>query len=84
MLDLRYNRTNSDHCVFFKKFSNGDCVILLLYVDDMLIVGRDTNKIEKLKRELTKSFAMKYLEPAKEILGMKITKDRASKILWLS
>ena len=50
----------------------------------MWIVGRDTNKIEKLKRELTKSFAMKYLEPAKEILGMKITKDRASKILWLS
>ena len=72
MLDLRYNRTNSDHCVFFKKFSHGDLIILHLYVNDMLIVGQDTNKIEKLKRDLSKSFAMKDLGPAKQILGMKI------------
>ena len=59
MLNHGYNRTNSDHCVFFKKFSDGDLIILLLYVDDMLIVGQDTNKIEKLKRELSKSFPIK-------------------------
>ena len=75
MLNHGYNRTNTDHCVFVKKFPNGDFFILLLYVDDMLIVGQDTNKIEKLKKELNKSFAMKDLGPAKQILGMKITKD---------
>ena len=37
-----------------------------------MIVGQDTNKIEKLKKELNKSFAMKDLGPAKQILGMKI------------
>ena len=84
MLNHGYNMTITYHCVFFKKFSNGDCVILLLYVDDMLIVGRDTNKIEKLKRELNKFFAIKDLEPTKQILGMKITRDRASKRLCLS
>ena len=79
-----YNKTNTDHIVFVKKFSDGDFVILFLYVDDMLIVGRDTNKIAKLKRDLSKSFALKDLELAKKILGMKITRDRASTRLWLS
>ena len=59
-------------------------VILLLYVNDMLIVGHDAAKIQKLKRELSKSFAMKDLGPAKQILGMKIVRDRKKKKLWLS
>lgn len=50
---------------FIKKFSNSDFVILLLYIDDMLIVGHDAAKIEKLKRELSKSFAMKDLDLTK-------------------
>ena len=79
-----YNRTNTDHRVFVKNFSDGDFVILLLYVDDTLIAGWDTNKIEKLKRELNKFFAIKDLEPTKQILGMKITRDRASKIVVVS
>ena len=34
------------------KVSADDFIILLLYVDDILIVGHDATKIEKLKREL--------------------------------
>ena len=37
----RYKKTSSDHCVFFQKFSDDDFIILLLYVDDMLIVGKN-------------------------------------------
>ena len=39
-----------------KKCSDDDFIILLLYVDDMLIVGHDASKIDKLKRALNKSF----------------------------
>ena len=39
MKDHKYQRTKSDHCVFFKRFVEGDFIILLLYVDDMLIIG---------------------------------------------
>jgi hypothetical protein len=67
-----------------KKFSDGEFIILLLYVDDMLIVGRDTSKIDKLKKELSKSFSMKDLGSAKQILGIKISRDRKSGKLWLS
>lgn len=79
-----YNKTTSDHCVFVKKFSDEDFIILLLYVDDMLIVGHDVKKIDKLKKELGKTFSMKDLGSAKQILGIKITRDRKAKKLWLS
>ena len=55
--------------VFVKKFDGGDCLILLLYVDDMLIVGRDPKKIEILKKALSKSFAIKDMGPVQHILG---------------
>lgn len=84
MIDYKYHRTTSDHCVYVKNFSDGDFVILLLYVDDMLIVDRDTIKIDRLKKELSKSFAMKDLGPTRQILGMKISRDRQNGKLWLS
>lgn len=55
----------------------------MLYVDDMLIVGHDSSKIDRF-RELSKSFAMKNLGPARQILGMKISRDRQNGKLWLS
>ena len=79
-----YRKTTSNHCVFMQKFSNDDFVILLLYVDDILIVGRNVSRIDKLKKQLSKSFSMKDLGPAKKILGIRIERDRASKKLYMS
>ena len=84
MMGHGYNRTSFDHCVFTRKFSDDDFIILLLYVDDMLIIGHDSSKIDRLKRELSKSCAMKDLGSAKQILGMKISRDRKNRKLWLS
>ena len=84
MIEQGYRRMTSDYCVFLKNFSGGDIIILLLYVDDMLIVGQDGDKISKLKQELSKSFSMKDLGPAKQIFGMNIIRDRENRKLWLS
>jgi len=46
------------NCVYVKKFVSNDFIILLIYVDNILIVGWDKSNIEKLK-ELSKSFDMK-------------------------
>ena len=70
--------------MFTKRFSDDDFIILLFYVDDMLIIDHGASKIEKLKRELSKSFSMKDLGFAKQILGMKISRDRKNGKLWLS
>ena len=41
MTNHGYHETQVDHYVFLSKFDGGDFRILLLYVDDMLIVGWD-------------------------------------------
>ena len=48
----------------------------MLYVDDMPIMDQDADMIQKLKRELSKTFNMKDLGSAKRILGMEILYDK--------
>ena len=67
-----YRKTTSNHCVFVQKFFDDDFVILLLYVDDILIVGRNVSRIDKLKKQLSKSFSMKDLGSVKKILSIRI------------
>ena len=57
-------------------------IILLLYIDDMLIVGGCKWEIDKLKGELSKEFEMKDLSATKQIFGMRITRNNG--ILRLS
>ena len=52
MMNHGYTRTDADHCVYFRVFPDGKFLILLLYVDDMLIVGQDIAMINRLKKEL--------------------------------
>ena len=65
MLEHGFHKTQADYCVFVKRYDEGDFLILLLYVDDMLVVGQNAKKIASLKKALSKSFAMKDLGPAK-------------------
>ena len=84
MIAQQYSRSNYDNCVYFKQFSNGSFVYLLLYVDDMLIASRDKFLIDELKAQLSHEFEMKDLGPAKKILGMEIHRDRKAGKLFLS
>jgi len=40
MCDQYYKWTTFDHCVSVRKFSGDEIIIMLLYVDDILIVGK--------------------------------------------
>ncbi|GJX75044.1 putative RNA-directed DNA polymerase [Tanacetum coccineum] len=68
----------------FRSLVMNDFIILLLYVDDMLIVGKNIGRIAQLKRDLSKSFSMKDLGPAKQIIGIRIFRDRGAKKLHIS
>lgn len=84
MVQQGHKKSASDHCVFVQNFSDNDFVIVLLYVDDMLIVGYNSSRIVSLKKELSNCFAMKDMGPAKNIMGMRIIHNRKCKTLWLS
>ncbi|GJX41528.1 retrovirus-related pol polyprotein from transposon TNT 1-94, partial [Tanacetum coccineum] len=66
------------------RFGDDDFIILLLYVDDMLIVRKNIRSIAQLKQDLSKSFAMKDLGPAKQICGIRIFRDRGAEKLHIS
>ena len=63
----------SDSCVYSKMFGS-DCVIICLYVDDMLIFCSNLEVINNTKMFLSSSFDMKDLGEADVILGVKIRK----------
>jgi hypothetical protein len=63
MAEKGYNKCNLDHCVYLKRLYDDKCIILCLYVDDMLVVGSNMDH-------------MKDLGAVKQILGMKIIRDR--------
>jgi hypothetical protein len=50
----------------------------------MLIAAKSKVEITKLKKLLSREFDMKDFGAAKKILGMKITRDRKSGLLFLS
>ena len=78
-----YYKCNADHCCQFKGFESS-YIILLLYVDEMLIAISDMDEIKKLKKQLSSEFDMKDLGVAKQILGMRIHRDKQRGTLQLS
>ena len=80
---IAFKRCEANHCCYVKSFDNS-YIILLLYVDDMLIAGSIIKEINNLKKQLSKQFAMKDLGVAKQILAMRIIRDKANGTLKLS
>ena len=60
MISSGFIRLQVDYCCYSKWFENS-YIILLLYVDDMLVVGSSMNEIVNLKAKLVEEFSMKDL-----------------------
>ncbi|KAL0875998.1 hypothetical protein Bca101_025703 [Brassica carinata] len=84
MIKNGFEKSELDLCVYKKKLEDGSYVYLLLYVDDMLLVGKEMTEIKRVKEMLNKEFDMKDLGSAKRILGMDIERDRVGGVLKLS
>jgi len=64
--------------VYYNKLLGGECIYVLLYLDDMLIASKSRSTIDKLKKDLSSEFEMKDLGEAKKMLDMEIERDRRS------
>ena len=62
-----------DKCVY-TKCTEKECVIIPLYVNDMLIFGTSLSVVHSTKRFLTSQFDMEDMDEATVILGVKITR----------
>ena len=53
----------------YKKVSGSTVTFLILYVDDILLIGNDTKFLNSIKGNLNNNFSMKDLGEAAYILG---------------
>ena len=78
-----FDRLDSDHSVYvFHVHMN--VVMVALYVDDLILVGKHLEDVVKVKSILSNRFEMKDLGEIKYCLGIQVDRDRESRVIRLS
>jgi len=78
-----FDRSEDEPCVYVRS-SDNVVTFLVLYVDDILLIGNDIPTLKDVKAWLGKCFAMKDMGDAAYILGIKIYRDRSKRLIGLS
>ncbi|GKC67343.1 retrotransposon protein, putative, ty1-copia subclass [Tanacetum coccineum] len=76
------SQNRNEPCVYMKA-SESYVTFLILYVDDILIMGNNIPMLQDVKSYLGRCFAMKDLGEAAYILGIKIYRDRSRRLIGL-
>ena len=66
--------------IFINRFIN---IFLVVYVDDVLIIGDNINRITKLKQDLVTLLELSSLGEARFFLGIEVIRDRSKRTLYL-
>ena len=71
---IEFRSKQSDPCVYTHA-SGVTFVILTLYVDDILTIGKDPTLVEEKRKKLKERFEMTDVGEVSRILGMEVTRD---------
>ncbi|KAL0546234.1 hypothetical protein IC582_016140 [Cucumis melo] len=75
---------NVDEPCVYKRIINSIVAFLVLYVDDILLIGNDVDHLTDIKKWLATQFQMKDLGNAQYVLGIQIIRNRKNKTLAIS
>ena len=78
-----FEKCPNESCVY-KKVEKGNVVFLVLYVDDILLIGNNKKMLSSVRTWLSSQFEMKDMGDAGHILGIKVLRNRGKKMLCLS
>ena len=78
LLKLNFNHFDLDDATLFVKKVGKTVVYLVVYVDDLLMVGNNESYIASIKKELGKSFEMTDLGYVHYYLGIEVTQHPKS------
>ena len=79
---MGFVRLKSDFWIHVKGEGKG-AVYLALYADDLVLVGREIQRIKEVKRELNEEFKMKDLGEARFLLGIEIRRQENEDVLLI-
>ena len=74
-------RSTTNHSVFYHHTSSGQCIYLIVYVDDIVITGNDQDGIKRLKQHLFSHFQTKDLGKLKYFLGIEIAQSKSGVVM---
>ncbi|GAB2282554.1 hypothetical protein Dimus_039553 [Dionaea muscipula] len=73
VMEFGMQRFAKDHSIFYKHSSTG-CIFLVVYMDDIVIIGSDSTGIMTLKVFLQRQFQTKDLGQLKYFLGIEVAR----------
>ena len=74
-------RSPSNYSVFYHHTSSGQCVYLIVYVDDIVLIDSDHDGIRKLKQHLFNHFHTKDLGKLKYFQGIEIARSNFGMVM---
>ena len=83
MDSINSTQSTADPCIFIKTGDTRDITIVAVYVDDLTIITKTTEKMAEIKSDLMLKFKMNDLGKLHHCLGMTIEYDEKRKCLWL-
>ena len=78
---LGFQQSSCDPCIFI---NNASGVIIAVWVDDLIILGKDLSSIDKVKEGLRAEFEMKDLGELQYFLGIQVQRDRSKRQLHIN
>ena len=69
-------RITTNHSVFYHHTSLGQCIYLIVYVDDIVITCNDHDCFQRLEQHLFSHFQTKDLRKLKYFIGIEITQSK--------
>ena len=79
--EIGMTRSTSYHFVFYDHKSLGQCIYLIVYVDDIVISSSDQDGIRKLKQHLFSHSHTKDLGKLKHFLGIEIAQSKSDAVM---
>ncbi len=81
---LGFEACKSDAGVYVRKREGEESMYILVYVDDLLIICKDLNRVEWFKQLLRAKFNIHDLGEVKDFMGCQVRRNRENKQLSIS
>ena len=78
---MGFTQTKSDPCLYVN--SEGELFIIAVYVDDILLAGKDKRKMDEIKQTLSSLFEVKDMGELHYFLGVKVIQNHEEKSIWI-
>jgi hypothetical protein len=83
LISIGFVRSEADHCLYTWFGRDGNFVIIIVYIDDMLQIANHLPSLRLFQVQLNRRFDMTYIGPAEYILGIQIIRDRVKRTIPL-